>query len=584
MAIPQVTITIQDGALGITPLAPAKTQVKIGVSSGGTPNVILGFTDNTTMQQTLGQGKLVEAMAGLLTTAGGIQYAMPASPDAAGAVAASTTHTGTGLGTVTPQAAGGPVSALSVKCTTSGALGTAQFTFQIGTGAISAPVLSAASWNNALWAGGYLVAGTLTKLQFSAANFTANDVWTIDTLGVITAGGGNAGPGTISAQLTAPSDDYQVTITIDGAGGIGVGTFHYTVDGGNTQSATIQIPGGAGKYAIPNTGLVVTFANGGGAFVVGDTYAYYAATAGYTTTSLNTAGAALLADLQHEWFMAHAVGTPASAAAAATLAAAADTLATTAASQFRYVFFVTECPTLGTDVISGGVPISDSADTDSVVAAAFANFASVRTMVCAGDADISSALTGRIQRRNAAWAVTARLSQVNPGVAASRVKDGPLSLVRKLWRDEQATPALDAARFCTLRTVLGKQGFFVTNPLIMATAGSDYGMAHARRVMDVACRTTRLAEIEFLNDDVRVDRTTGFIDERDAQHFEADVNQKLNDAVVSTGDATASSVSMSRNANILSTGTEPVTVRVTPKAYLYQIQTNIGFFNPATAA
>ena len=56
-------------------------------------------------------------------------------------------------------------------------------------------------------------------------------------------------------------------------------------------SAPVQIPG-SGKYAIPGTGLVLTFAS---TFVALDTYAFLAVTAGFTTSDVNAAIVALRA-------------------------------------------------------------------------------------------------------------------------------------------------------------------------------------------------------------------------------------------------------------------------------------------------
>jgi hypothetical protein len=161
------------------------------------------------------------------------------------------------------------------------------------------------------------------------------------------------------------------------------------------------------------------------------------------------------------------------------------------------------------------------------------------------------------------------------------VGKGKVAAVSSLYRNEANTEALDAQRFTTMRTHIGKQGYFITNGRMMAAAGSDFTYVQFRRVMDRACQVVRAAELPYLNSDVRIDPATGYIDERDAQTFEGNVNAQLRTAVVSTGDASSSSVVMSRTTNLLSGSAQPVTVRVLSKAYLKAIDTSIGFTNPA---
>jgi hypothetical protein len=161
---------------------------------------------------------------------------------------------------------------------------------------------------------------------------------------------------------------------------------------------------------------------------------------------------------------------------------------------------------------------------------------------------------------------------------------GALPGVSSLYRDEFKTQALDEARFCTLRTHIGIQGFYITNGRIMTASGSDFTFIQFRRVMDVACRTTRQALLPYLNASLRVDPITGKINEKDAQQIEAKVNAALTAVLVATGQASGSSIVIDRDANIISTQTLLVTVRVVPLGYAKFINVTIGFENPALAA
>jgi len=552
MSIPEVKITVEDGALGTLPANVAGASVKIGVCSKGVPNSFKGYSDIKTMVADLGQGPLCEAVAAVLNEAGGPVYAVPANPSVAGS-AGSVTHTGTGAGTVTPSLA--PDRVILMKVTTGGTRGVALVSFSVDGAAYTTPVLTAATLQ---------VPGTLTVLSLPTGTYVLNEVYTVPINGGAVT---QTGSGPLPTQASSPLDAYDVLVAVVTAGtvaGSPAPAFTYSLDGGNTVSPVIAVPG-SGVYTVPGSGVVLTFA---GAFVVADTYRFATVAAGFSTSDANAAMDAILA-VSTEWGFVHVVGTPANAAAAATLAAAMDVKISGAANLFRYAFAVVECPT---------------SEADSVIAAAFAGVATTRVMVCVGDEGYISALTARTVRRNAAWPVTARLALIPADEDPAWVGRGALKGVTSLYRNEAATPLLDEARFTTLRTNLGKEGYFITNGRMMAPGGSDYTYVQFRRVMDVACRIVRAAELPFLNSDVRVDRKTGHIDERDAQMFEGSVNADLRAGVVAPGYASDASVVMSRTANLLAGASQPVTIRVLSKAYLKQIDTSIGFTNPASLA
>jgi len=560
MALPDVTLTIQDGALGQVPASVANAHAKVGVCSGGVVGTVYSFSDIGVAQQTLGQGPLVDAIAHALAVSGGPVYAIPANPSAVG-VASSVTHTGPGSGTVTAATAAlSPAQTIALKITTGGANGTGAFAVSLNGGAYSSPVATTSGTFS------YAIPGTLTTVTLaSGQTWVLNDVYTIDTLGAITLTGSGPAASNVT-QVSSPLDAYSIVLTITTAGGLGAGVFTYSVDGGNSVSGQIAIPSGSGKYAIANTGVVITFS---GTFTAGDTYSWTTTAAGFSTSDLTTALAALRAAAP-EWGFVHVVATWTNASGAAAAAAIVDTQMATAETQFRFAFGIIECPT---------------SESDSTVAAAFASFSSLRTMVVAGDVGAVSPINGRILRRNAAWIVAAHIAGIQPGEDAGFVgSTKPIRNVASLYRDEQKTQLLDAQRFTTMRSIPGRAGYFITNGNMMAPSGSDFNLVQRRRVMDAACRIARQAELPYLNGSVRIDPSTGYIDERDAQQFEAKVNSQLSSGVVSTGDASSSSVVVNRSANILSTSILPVTVRIVPLGYLKFIATNIGFSNPALSA
>ena len=103
--------------------------------------------------------------------------------------------------------------------------------------------------------------------------------------------------------------------------------------------------------------------------------------------------------------------------------------------------------------------------------------------------------------------------------------------------------------------------------------------------MDVACSTVRARALKYINASVRVNKTTGFILEKEAVSIERDINSGLKSTLLDPQptNASATQVVVSRTQNILSTATMALSVRVTPLGYSSFIAIDIGFVNPALA-
>jgi hypothetical protein len=385
----------------------------------------------------------------------------------------------------------------------------------------------------------------------------------------------DASVGGTFAVTGAPNDDYQIIVRfILGAATVGAGTatFQVSTDNGNTWSAILALPV-SGTYAIPGTGMSFSVTNGGTAIVAGDRYSWTAKAPSYTSLDLVAALTALFAD-PRRWRFAEIIGQASTATASATLAATISSAMQSAETAFRYAFAMLQA----------------ADDTDANLTSAFANFASARTMVCAGFADLTSSLDGTQEKRPASWIVAARCASAPLSEHLGRVASGPLPGVQKLYRDEQATPGLDAARFTTLRSHIGLQGFYITRGNLMAATASDYAEVQARKVMDRACELEREKGLQFLNDTVRVNPATvqaplvpGAIYENDAQRIEAAVGKVLSDELVAKGHASSARIVVNRSTNLISSGRLPIKVRVVPDGYLEEIDFDTGFENPALA-
>lgn len=551
--LPDVTPTIRDGGLGIAPPQTTNICIRFGVSILGLVNTIYSASDPGTLSGLLGLGgPLAEAAAYSIAIAGGPVYCVPVNPSTYG-TASAVVQTGGGGPAITVAVKNAV--ALQLKVILGGAVATATFQFSVDGGQTwSATTLSAATMmvpNN-----------TLTTLAITGAvagAFVAGDIWTISTAGVATLSG--TGTGTVAISTASPVDTYSAVITVASGGVLGAGTFTYSLDGGQTTAGPLVIPT-SGIFVIPNTGLVLTFA--AGTYIAGVTYAFTATAASYSTTDLQAAITPVLAD-PRTWGLLHVVGAPSSIALAAALLASLDTQLSSAANAFRYARGFIEVPV----------------DTDANTISGFAASASLRVGACAGYATVASPINGRKLSRSSAWVVSARAAKVPISEDLGRVATGPCIGVVSLGRDEQATPGLDAQRFCTLRTIIGRQGFYVTNGRLMAPALSDFTYLQNGRVMDVAAGVARQALLAYLNDSVRVNPADGSINEKDARNIESFVDGQLRAALTTPGYVSDVQALVNRTANILYTQTLPVTIRVIPLGYSKFISVDIGFTNPS---
>jgi len=451
-----------------------------------------------------------------------------------------------------------------VKIVLGGTVGT--FTFQVsldgGLTYASGTITSAST---------YLIPGTGLTLNFAAGTYVATDLYAFKA--VATSG---AGTGSVAVS-GSPLDSYvQAVVKIATTGATLVaatGQFQYSLDGGVNYSVVYAIPSG-GTFAVPNTGITLTFANGvgtGNSFVKDDFYVFSTLPPGYVTADLQAAVAvALNNSSQFSWL--HVVGAASSAAGSASVASALALLMDTAETNHQYQFAIMEA----------------ADDSDAALDAAFVNFVDKRICVGAGYEDLQSTITGNSEKRNMAWGLSARLAKISVSTDPSQFSDGPVPGVNAILRDENVTPGLDFARFSTMRTFPQTAGFYITNGNMMETAGGDFSLVQYIRVMDKACKVAYQALLQFLNTKLRVNpagvqppKVAGAIDERDARNIEGQVEFKLNAALTAPGDVVSVSVIVDRTNNILSTRTLNVTIRIVPLGYAKTISATIGFVNPA---
>lgn len=381
--------------------------------------------------------------------------------------------------------------------------------------------------------------------------------------------------GTVTVAGTA-LDDYEVIVEVTKTGTLGTGAFMFSLDDGRTYSEALTIPAG-GSYVLPSTGLTLTFVAGGGPtyFEDGDTHSCDAVAAMWNSTDLGNAVTALLADTK-KWDFLVLAGKHATASAANTIMAALDSHLTSFANQFRYV----------RAMMDGGK------EGDATTIAAFSN-SSRRILIAYGDCDVASA------KPFAGWGTPMRPALNELAVRASselistdlaRFATGPLTGVVAISYDEFLKATVDDAKFSSLRTFQGVEGFYICNARLKSPVGSDFEFWQHGRIMDVACRVLYEAQLQFLSAGVRVNGD-GTIDERDAIRIEKEVTAKLEAVLLQpknaegfNGHVSALGYRVSRTQNVLATKTLASELAIRPLGYPKTISSVVGYATNVLAA
>ena len=177
MALPDVTMTIEDGALGVVSESTDNVVLKVGTANQGPTNEILSFNRIQDLVTTYGGGPLVEAAALSLATAGGPVLCCRVASTVVGTKSA-VTHVGTG--TAIPTLTGNPTDEFDVELTitragASLAANTAAFTYTLDGGkTVSQEVAVPVS-------GIYVLPGTGVTATFADGTFVVDDTFSFTT-------------------------------------------------------------------------------------------------------------------------------------------------------------------------------------------------------------------------------------------------------------------------------------------------------------------------------------------------------------------------------------------------------------------
>lgn len=534
MALGNVTNEVQTGgrSSGATAADLARTVVCLNVSPGGTPDTVYSFSSESSAKGTLGAvGPLAEQVCKLIQHGAGQVYAVPLTPSSATTSASAVTQVGSGQNLAVSDIDFAPHKPILIYCVTGGTIATCTFKFSLDGGTTYGPVTASADSGGGSWV--YRVPGTFTTLTFAAATYVATKTCTVAVTGTVT--NGSLWVGTVTqASSAVDAFDVKLTIVTGGAHSSGSVVVRPSLDGGTSTLPDVAVGSGA-QFVIPNTGIAVTLSSG--TYVADDTYSFYTAPPGYSTSDITSAMTALRgSNAAPQVAVIHVGGMPTAVAGAVSAGSTLATAISTAeSSNGKFYAGVVECPYAGATGITGDTVVSasaaviDTADTDSAIRTAIlAATETNHVSIFVASHKQTSAISGYKLRRPSGWAVMARYVEADPVEDVAEVGRGALD-VYTLGRDEfTAGTSLHDAKVNVLRSYPGRSGAYVAiqsgnTGWRNMTSDADYQDAGAVRLLLVFLNAITVAGQKYLGSR-QATNSDGTIAESAAQAIDADLD------------------------------------------------------------
>jgi hypothetical protein len=381
-----------------------------------------------------------------------------------------------------------------------------------------------------------------------------------------------------------PNDRYALKVEIMLGGARGTATYRYSLDAHDSDAAPItwsqtRVSPSGGTYVIAGSGLTLNFPVG--TYVLGETYTYETIPQEPGTVDLALVAAVVAALPALDLSLWHLSGSQPDETTGSAVAAALQAHLTTMTTSFRYM---------------RGFCDVGSVDTAANVLTEAANWTAARVCPAYGFVLRSSLAPFEgfaFRKTSCVSGIGVRAMKVEISTDLARTADGPDEGVEKIFFDGFYTQTLDAVKISTMRTWPGIPGFFIANGNLKSAFGSDFQYVQHGRCMDVACRTTYVAQQQFSSDSLRTigedvaeepSRPVGAIDERDAKSIEQIVQNSLDDALMRPNNARGVPGHVSEvvyavdlSVNLITTGQLVTTVGIRPLGYAKVISTTLFF-------
>jgi len=587
------SLTVADGGLGIAQAGNRPVAV-VGCCSAGTAATPTAVDTIDGLVSTFGYGPMCEDAAVILSLAGGPVYCVRAATATAAALGGMCQRGGGSGSAGTLAAAGGNTStavpalsgtpdapyAIKIAVTTAGSNLAASPVVKVS---LDGGLTYLATGSIATSATPQAIGTTGLSLAWTDGTFVLNDTWS--AVGANCPTDADATGTSVPVFSGTPLDAFDLRVDVTTAGSslaALTATVKVSLDGGRSYGPNVQIPA-SGVYAIPNTGVTVTF--GSGTLVVGDSFRLKTSAPLWDATSLAAALNSLTAVVGRYEF-AHVAGPVdrTTAGTAKTWAAARETAG-------EYVFAQLGCR----DQITGESITTWSAAIQGTDPG-FSGYDGGRYLdVCASHGYVSSYLRAGVYfRKNLAVLRSARLASIPARQHPGRVKSGKIQglmpdtdALAGVIHDLATYTSLDNARFSGAQQVKGRpRGEWYFTSRTMAAATSDFGEIQRIRVMCRASAAALTALAEYVGDDVETKTDgTGQIAEAAAQAIDGEVSAALKLAVVRAPNdhATSAQARVTRTNNVLSTGTIQCALTVVPRGSVNAVSSTISYTLTASA-
>ena len=169
---------------------------------------------------------------------------------------------------------------------------------------------------------------------------------------------------------------------------------------------------------------------------------------------------------------------------------------------------------------------------------------------------------------------------------AGRVKDG--ALVISATELQSGTPLEDDMdlveevfdkRYISLRTYVGKSGYYFTDDPLAVSSTDDYANDTDRAVIDKAAIIAYGVYVNEINDDIETDED-GTISTTAAKELQGIIENAINQAMTANEEISSASAFVDDTQNIVSTNKVEVVLKIVKKGYLKEITVKLGFQAP----
>jgi len=176
-----------------------------------------------------------------------------------------------------------------------------------------------------------------------------------------------------------------------------------------------------------------------------------------------------------------------------------------------------------------------------------------------------------------------RLARIPVQRSIARVKDGAALPLQAYFTDgskvedfTDSWDAIDALGYTFFRTFTGRSGYYFTDDKTLCQAKSDFSSLARGLVMDEAVLVANDTLTEELSDEIPVDNA-GNIHPAIIKTWQTNVENDLNNLMVSQSKLNGAQAFIDTNQDILSTDLLAVILRLQPVGYAKQIEVNIGY-------